>query len=511
MPWMLEGNCVHKKNDDGSKGKLIKCHDSSEEAKAHMRALYANVKDSIVETSMYITKSTISNGIMRWTAVNSDVDWDLHGEKMSLDMYKSMLGKISRKDPPPEEFKSMVCSEYWCGGMPYLSVSHYADFNGQAVPGEPVELFIDGKQLKAKGILFDNEWGEAVWKSLKEDENKPLDSDRIRISIAFLDLAHKHGDTGEVYYRKSMYHLCPECLKGTGDKIYTDGYLVHLALTRVPVNPRTIMEVEKSMATKKTRKEDAASIVGEQMADTLEELAKVENKSDVLVEMSDVEEIVEEKSDAVVEEAKTTPKKDEPVDDEAEDEKDCADGKKDKKMKGKSMATLAGNQLDVKIDWNESNLREVIKSLVQEEVHPVKEKSAIDTSVENLYTTIGIALKSDADMEAKLQSINPALQDLGVAITNIVKSSVTQSKSETVVGDTDKLILDTLKNLSDTVSAFGTELALLKQTQKSEPEQQPRIPAPRSISPDLLKSVIAKSQPEEIKPGSVADIARRSV
>lgn len=46
MPYMLVGNCVHKKNADGSTGAAIKCHGSRQEALAHMRALYANVPDA---------------------------------------------------------------------------------------------------------------------------------------------------------------------------------------------------------------------------------------------------------------------------------------------------------------------------------------------------------------------------------------------------------------------------------------------------------------------------------
>ena len=151
--------------------------------------------------------------------------------------------------------------------MPYLSLSHYPDLNGKAVPGEPLELFIDGKQLKARGILFDSPLGTAVWKALKKDEIKTkssVDDDKIRISIAFLDLAHKHGDMGDIFKRNSLTDICQDCKKGVGNKIYLDGYLVHLALTRVPVNPRTIIKSEDAMTKKakiQTRKEDALSIV----------------------------------------------------------------------------------------------------------------------------------------------------------------------------------------------------------------------------------------------------------
>lgn len=46
MPWVVKGNCVHKKNDDGSTGPVVKCHGNREEAVAHLRALYKNVPDA---------------------------------------------------------------------------------------------------------------------------------------------------------------------------------------------------------------------------------------------------------------------------------------------------------------------------------------------------------------------------------------------------------------------------------------------------------------------------------
>lgn len=50
MPYTIvekdEQYCVHKKNEDGSAGEVVKCHDSESEAKEHMDALYANVEES---------------------------------------------------------------------------------------------------------------------------------------------------------------------------------------------------------------------------------------------------------------------------------------------------------------------------------------------------------------------------------------------------------------------------------------------------------------------------------
>lgn len=296
MPYSIKGNCVYRGD------KELKCYDNHEDAVAYFRALQANVKDSLHEFSMYISKSSISNGVMRWLAVNSDTDWDLYGERMSLELYKSMITKIKLNAPPPESFAEFVTSDFWKGGMPYLSIAHFADGNGKAVPGDVRELFIDGNQLKAKGTLHNTPLGNAVWKSLKQDEvnyKNSIDTDRIRISIAFLDLAHKHGEGGEVFKRNSLSDVCQECRRGIGEKIYLDGYLVHLALTRVPVNPRTIMLPEEETMAKKskpeTRLEDAVSVLGDEtLAEGVAE-SNLETKSlatDAMVEMADTEEVV---------------------------------------------------------------------------------------------------------------------------------------------------------------------------------------------------------------------------
>lgn len=35
----------------------------------------------------------------------------------------------------------MVCSDYWKGGMPYVSLAHYPDLNGEASLGEPLVIY----------------------------------------------------------------------------------------------------------------------------------------------------------------------------------------------------------------------------------------------------------------------------------------------------------------------------------------------------------------------------------
>ena len=498
MPYSLRGNCVYKGEEE------LKCYDNREDAVAYFRALQANVKDSMQEMSLYITKASLYDGEMRWAAINSDTDWDLYGERMSLQLYKSMLAKIKAKLPPPEPFAEMITSDYWQGGMPYLSIAHYSDGNGKAVPGDVKELFVDGNQLKAKGILHSSPLGMAVWKSLKEDEinyKNDIDTDRIRISIAFLDLAHKHGEGGNIFKRNSFMDTCPECQKGIGEKIYLDGYLVHLALTRVPVNPRTIMEAEDVMTKRSkptTKKEDAVAVLGDEGLAELVEQSALETKSDVLVEMSDtdeapaVEEAVEAKSETVEEEKIEVNKSDLAALVSAMVE-DAMSKKEEKKPKEDEEETPDEKKMEKKSD-------------TVSEVSPV-EKSALELSVDSLYNVVNGAIAKSLTHEEKLREIQPALEGVGQAILEVVKKSSPEQEAPAQPQISDA-VLEAIQSLSTRFSVMETEITKMKsQSVTNVPPLQDRVPVPRSIVPQIT---VQKSE-TETKPGSVKDIVRRSV
>lgn len=506
MPYKLVGNCVYNGEEK------LKCYDNHEDAVAYFRALKLNVKDSIHEFSMLISKASLHNGEMRWSAVNSDTDWDLYGERMSLELYKSMISKIKSNVPPPETFSDLVTSEYWKGGMPYLSIAHYSDGNGKAVPGDVKELFIDGNQLKAKGTLHNSPLGKAVWKSLKEDEvnyKNSIDTDRIRISIAFLDLAHKHGEDGQTFRRKSFSDVCPECLRGVGEKIYLDGYLVHLALTRVPVNPRTIMEAEDVMPKKskpETKKEDAISILGDVvLADEVEKSA-LEMKSDVLVEMSDTE-------PEVVNEPQTdTPEISEPI----QTEEVLSVTKSQLESLVSSLVEQAMSKKEMKDDMEDEedggdesyHKKDKMEKKSDTASEAPVQKSALELSVDKLYNVVNSAIAKSGTSEDKLQEIQPVLEEVGQAIVNVVKSSVGEPQvSQSPANDA---MLEMLQALKSQMDIFGTELATLKEKSINVTSQPNRVPAPRSISPSVVKSLVPNEQSQE-NPNSVRSIARRSV
>lgn len=253
-------------------------------------------KSNLSEFSFTIVKAAYDKATqeMRWVATASDTIEDSFKDSMTPELFQKFIDRIDKNEPAPEEFRS----DFWQGGMPYLSVSHYPDLNGIAVPGDVKQVYVDGKYLKAKGTYRDTPLGTNCFKAICNDlynTEKANTQDKVRISIAFLDWKHKHKSNGFVFERKSLDDMCPECLveiiRGENSgKFYLDGQLIHLAHTRVPVNKRTDiapdMEVERAMT---TRKDDAASIVGDELAEELDKEAKVVGKSEALVEMSEGE------------------------------------------------------------------------------------------------------------------------------------------------------------------------------------------------------------------------------
>ena len=275
---------------------VLGVHDTKDEALLQVRSLYKNVKDSAVaEFSMSIVKATQKNGEMRWRSVNSDVEEDVFGERMSLELFADFNKHILNDEPIPREFSSRICEDDWCGGMPYMSIAHYKTGSNKVnVPGEVSRVYVDGKALKSTGVLYDTPLGKAVYKSLEKDLTEKSDNP-VRVSIGFLDLEHSHGDKF-TFVRESVEDKCPLCREGIGDKIYKKGHLVHLALTRVPANPRTEMELEQKSMT--TKIEDAKSIVeDEEVLKGLELKSQTENDILVIKAKEDDEE-AEEGEDA---------------------------------------------------------------------------------------------------------------------------------------------------------------------------------------------------------------------
>lgn len=100
MPYLLVGKCVHKKNPDGSAGDVAPggCHETVDEAKAHLRALHANVSDA--QKGGFTVKEV--RGVYYWTGHPSTNARDRDGEIVSAKALRADVDDASpRHDPAP--------------------------------------------------------------------------------------------------------------------------------------------------------------------------------------------------------------------------------------------------------------------------------------------------------------------------------------------------------------------------------------------------------------------------
>lgn len=228
---------------------------------------HSNARAEIVMT---ITKASLQDdGTMRWAAVASDTSKDKTGERTSISLFRDWIERV-------DTGKSV--SFLPAPRIPFLGLSHYPSLDGFAEAGITEKMYIDGNRFKVAGIFYeddDHPVGKALFDAIRNERDLIKRGGDvgtpIRISAAWWDLAHKHGDF--VFERKSLDDICPMCQKGTTDKEYLKGQPDHWAATRVPINPRTTLALEeKAMAT--TRKEDAASIIDEELAEKIDEKAQ---------------------------------------------------------------------------------------------------------------------------------------------------------------------------------------------------------------------------------------------
>ena len=452
------------------------------EGKWHKKALLS-------EFSLRITKASMDNetGEMRWLAVASDTEPDLANDEMTMELFTNFVDRINKGELVPEEYRS----DFWQGGMPYLSVSHYPDLNGDAVPGNVEDVFIDGKYLKAKGTFSDTKIGRACFKSVRRDllgEKSKNRDDKVRISIAFLDWMHQHKSNGYKFERKSLDEICPECLmeliKGEYDgKKFYKGQLVHLAQTRVPMNERTLMEVEKSMT---TRKEDAASIVGEELAEELDEKAKIVGKSAALVikseeeeEVSDTSEEKQETPEPLVEEAKTM--KEQEKEDEKQDEGEMSDEEKEKLHKKSDVVDELPQRVFAAI--------EELKSLLAPKEIPAHPLDEVIAKFKSDYDEV---IKMEATPDEKLQLIQKPYADIGNFVVETIKSAIS-TNAETGSGDESKVV-KILESLLTRMDLIETKLS-----QAPAPATQVASPVRRSFqpTPDQMQIKGLEAKPEQ--------------
>jgi len=438
---------------------------------------------TVQEFSLRIERASYdkASGEMRWRAVASDTDSDLANDNMSLELFNDFIGRIANKEVPPPDFTS----DFWKGGMPYVSLSHYLDLNGKAVPGTVDAIYVDGNRLKAKGKFFDNDLGRACFKSICKDlANTATDKPPVRISIAFLDYEHEHKSNGMVFYRSSVDDICLECAKEfvknkKYGKIFKSGLLIHLAMTRVPMNRRTAMEVDKSMT---TRKEDALSIV--ENADLVEEMEKESQligKSDALV--------IKAKKDDKKEDSDVSNQNENATvsDEEMDDDEDCSE---EMAAKGKCK--------DKKMDEMKAELAEIKSLLVKlsetsaPEVHPLDE---IFTAFKANFDEV---FKDFTTSEERLMKLQEPYALIGKSLVELAKANEVPAAQVETKSDAQP---DLVSALTQALTPLYQKLDLvLAQRSAAQPVSvdQPdtvstSVPQRRSINPLQAQSLVARS------------------
>lgn len=455
-------------------------------------------KASMAEFSLTIVKAAYdkATGEMRWSAVASDTDWDTYQERMSLELFSDFVARAENGEPAPKPF----CTEGWCGGLPYPSVAHYSDLDGKGIAGETRKLYVDGNRLKASGIFYDTPLGVACFRAICDDlynDQHKARTDKVRISIGFLDYAHAHGTVR--FERKALSDECPMCAKGANEKTYLKGHLLHLALTRVPVNKRTDInpevEVDRAMT---TRKEDAASIVGDELAEELEQESQIVGKSEALVEKAEEVPVEAETIEETVEEV-PEPKVDVPQVD---------DIRQELSQIKSTVDALAHVLLAKKEDEEEEDCTPEMKKAGKCGKGKEKKSHVLDAAFDALRADFDAVQGMSVTDGEKLQLLQEAANKLGEAL----RSNLTPAPPpEPLDAEESQIALDEIKSLvQQAIQPLAEQIKLLT-TQLNARNDAVTVmnstPQRRSVNP----LVIQKATPVVENNSSFSNVAKRSV
>lgn len=491
---------------------------------------------------MIITKAShnIKTGKKRWAAVASDTDLDSFGDRMSIPLFKNFVDRINSGEAAPGPLQS----KSWKGGNPYLGISHYLDLDGYGMAGESAAVYIDGNRLKAKGSFTDNEIGRAAYTAVKADivNDVPYD-ERIRISIAFVDWEHMHGD--KLFTRRSLSDSCDLCAAGVGDKMYTKGQLIHLALTRVPSNKRTPVWVEEKSMT--TMREDALSVLKDE--DLVNELEKRSNKNRALARKAGVEEIAEgavivrDESEVVkagyyyggatdldgAEKYLTDQKKvyevldtfgmlngvlqnileDESIADRPAAISSVVGQFKDRVDEAvkRSLAVRAAHV----VIKSEEEASEMAKEVVTKtetpapEPAPAPEPEPVPAPLDAAFAQLKTRVK-DFDKTAPVENRYQGIQEALGALASVIKAEVEGQVAKTPASGAD-IEQAVARGVSSALQPIAEQLAMLAAKSSANPTARPNVPAPRATQPSEFLRGASEAKPVS----SITKMVRKSV
>jgi cation transport regulator ChaB len=405
---------------------------------------------------MWITKAVKGrDGVMRWNATVSKFAVDNQGDEVTPEFFKYAARQVeSGLRPAP-----VLCVSHIDKGRP----------GDEWTPGDVEALYVDGNQPKAKGTFRDTPLGRAAYKSVRKDwSDKTPDDQKVRISMGFFD--------------EGSERLVTRMEDGT-EKVgrrFLRGWIKHLALTRVPVVEETRIKAgleEKSMPAT-TKKEDATSIVGDELAEQLlPGQAEKANLTDGMIVKGDDAEPEEQK-------AKKPEMEDEEPDEEMDGEdyeEEDEDEKEDKKAK--SIATQSA---------------------------PTPHDVAVAAFVDDFATKCKAVLLTDGDRTDKFKALQEHINTFGEGVVELVKGS-TPPSSRDIADVVAEAVQAAVVPLQDQLAGVKAELDDLKQKATLSASGTP--PAPKPVSLDTKARVVASEQttpPDGIKKAKIKDLAWQS-
>lgn len=524
----------------------------------------AKATDDLPNVQMFISRVSENpqTGVRRWFATASGVKRDRYEERMSVGLFKDFIRRAETREPAPEPFTS----EAWKGGLPYLGVAHYLDLEGYGIVGPTERIWVDGSVFKAKGTFEDTPLAIATFDAIKRDIEQDVPQDeRVRISIAFIDYGHQHQGHGD-FERKSLMDTCPLCTAGIGEKVYKSGHLVHLATTRRPAYVETSIGLEER-STMATRREDAASIVGEELADELEkrQLKSLTERSEASEGIDPRAIVVKQGEDEEEAVSTGTAGKDDGEGeyksmtlggavslDEAEkvlaERSDSAPFMDQWDVLGIVLGNIAGpdkaeqvngvlrdfqNQVDVMTAKAVININNMLDSEAQaaqpapatveagvhpsaiEEVAVAEQEHPLNDALAGLMDAYDEAAATPLDQKSRLAMIQPAMNAVGEVIARSI-SQPAQAAGDGASGGVDANMLARI--VQEAVAPLQADIASLKAASTVEriAPVSPTIPAPRGlrpVNPAAVRRVAAAGSggQQPAKAGGLRSFVRRSV
>jgi hypothetical protein len=248
-----------------------------------------------------------------------------------------------------------------------------------------------------------------------------------------------------------------------------------------------------------TRKDDAATIVGDELAEEMEKEAELVGKSEALV-------IRSEEEVAQVEEATTKDDKKEEVEElsKTEEEEEVEDVGK-KKKKSEVDESVVSNQIsmeEIKALINDT-ISNTMKSFIKEPA-PVDPTPShpLDTFFSEFKSKFDLIINSEVSEDEKLRSVQEPFSALGTGIVSVVKSSIKPREVNPEVQGQ----MDLVNALSQVMNPIAQKLDLVL-TQLSTPQVErtmPTIPQRRSIPPEVAQKltqqpVVSKSETPHLR------------